>query len=520
EKEVGAYLDAQLQRAEALSTDLESRLRKMLSAGTFVFRSTPESVASHGENVNDAAGAQLKEVVGKVFSKYALAPIQAEGALAERFLKTPSLQQVASLNDPLGLVTTSAGQKRIDVDRPALLAIKDYLQKRGQVDGGRLLDDFYAPEFGWSKDTTRYLVAALLVAGVVKLRVSGSDVTVRGDIAIESLRNNNNFKKAGVALRDSIISPQAKLRAAQRVLDLTGDQVMPVEQEISQAVLRHFPEMQRSYASIPSQLKAAGLPGEQRAVDLQSALTGVLAADASDATPKLGSDPCPLMNDLIWARDVRLAFDNGLDQTVAELRRHVRDIADLPLVGVLRDLIASTVETRESATNHLARDDFYRHIPAIQTLLKQLKVAAEDGCRHLATEKERELAKLVSEIESMPEWLMLGGEFQEQFSSRLDALAITVEPGLDGIRKLLNQSLVAAGELAQIRLEITEIVAAQKEMPPVPPEPGGETGAATEVEIALPTEISSLAEIEQLLSALESVRARLAGGERIAIRWK
>ena len=64
------------------------------------------------------------------------------------------------------------------------------------MEGGKLLDDFYAPEFGWSKDTTRYLLAALFAAGVIKLRIGGADVTVRGDSAVEVLRNNNSFKES------------------------------------------------------------------------------------------------------------------------------------------------------------------------------------------------------------------------------------------------------------------------------------------------------------------------------------
>ena len=43
---------------------------------------------------------------------------------------------------------------------------------------------------------------ALLIGGEVKLRVAGADVTVNGEVAKEALKNNNNFNKAGVSLRD------------------------------------------------------------------------------------------------------------------------------------------------------------------------------------------------------------------------------------------------------------------------------------------------------------------------------
>ncbi len=293
EKEVGDYLNGQFQRAATLRGELEQRLRKMLAGGSFIFRSTPVAVSSLDANIVEAACKHLDEVARKVFSKYSLAPIQAEGALAERFLKTPNLQTIASQNDPLRLVVTSAGQKKINIDHQALVAVRDYLTKHGQVEGSKLLDDFFAPEFGWSKDTTRYLLAAILVAGVIKLRVGGADIMVRGDSAVEVLRNNNAFKKAGVALRDSTVTPEAKMRAADRLLQLTGEQVMPLEQDISEGVLKHFPDLQRLYAPLEARLRSCELPGSERAADLQDSLTEILKADASDATPRLGTERLP-----------------------------------------------------------------------------------------------------------------------------------------------------------------------------------------------------------------------------------
>ena len=81
-------------------------------------------------------------------------------------------------------------------------AIRDYIDKRGTVDGKRLLDDFSGDPFGWSPDTTRYILAAMLMGGEIKLKVSGREVTAAGQQAIDALKTNNSFKPIGVALRD------------------------------------------------------------------------------------------------------------------------------------------------------------------------------------------------------------------------------------------------------------------------------------------------------------------------------
>ena len=103
---------------------------------------------------------------------------------------------------------------------------------------------FSGPPFGWSPDTTRYIVAALLVAGEIKLKVSGREVTVAGQQAIDALKTNNSFKSVGVALRDDRPSMDVLARAAERLTDLSGEQVVPLEEEIGKAAQKLLPALQ------------------------------------------------------------------------------------------------------------------------------------------------------------------------------------------------------------------------------------------------------------------------------------
>ena len=74
----------------------------------------------------------------------------------EKPCPTERLNLVASKDDPLSLVKGGA----VDKANKAIVSIENYLQLNGQVEGRKLLDDFYAAPYGWTKDTTRYLVAA------------------------------------------------------------------------------------------------------------------------------------------------------------------------------------------------------------------------------------------------------------------------------------------------------------------------------------------------------------------------
>lgn len=108
------------------------------------------------------------------------------------------------------------------------------------VEGKSLASRFSDAPYGWSQDTLRYLVAAMLVGGVIKLKVSGREVTVNGQQAIEALKTNNAFKNVGVSLREDRPSMEMLALAATRLTELSGDMVVPLEDEISKAVAKLF----------------------------------------------------------------------------------------------------------------------------------------------------------------------------------------------------------------------------------------------------------------------------------------
>ena len=120
------------------------------------------------------------------------------------------------------------------------MEIRDYIDRNGTVEGKRLSEVFSNPPYGWSPDTLRYMIAALLVAGELKLRISGKEVTTAGQQSIEALKTNNTFKSVGVALRDDRPSTEALARAAKRLTDLSGERVLPLEQKIGEAAVNFF----------------------------------------------------------------------------------------------------------------------------------------------------------------------------------------------------------------------------------------------------------------------------------------
>ena len=76
-------------------------------------------------------------------------------------------------------------------------------------------------------------------------------------------------------------------RACERLTDLIGETVIPLEQEISKAALKQFPKYQRDFSPLGAKLANLGVAGADRLSSLNDELADVLLSDASDAPERL-----------------------------------------------------------------------------------------------------------------------------------------------------------------------------------------------------------------------------------------
>ena len=208
-----------------------------------------------------------------------------------------------------------------------------------QLEGKRLLDDFSSDPFGWSPDTTRYILAAMLMAGEIKLKVSGREVTAAGQQAIDALKTNNSFKQIGVALRDERPSMEMLGRAAERLTELVGDTVIPLEQEISKAAAKHFPRFQHDYGPLAEKLSGLGLPAAIASDRSNQDSADVCCPPTRPMRRSVSAQKTPLIYDnLKWALRSSVLLDSGLDAYAARACRPSPEIEALPDTGVPGDL--------------------------------------------------------------------------------------------------------------------------------------------------------------------------------------
>jgi len=390
--------------------------------------------------------------------------------------------------------------------------MRDFIDRNGSVDGKRLSDHFSDAPFGWSPDTLRYLAAALLVNGEIKLRISGREIKVNGQQAIEGLRTNNSFKTVGVALRDGQLAPELLARAAGRLTELTGETVIPLEQEISKAAAKSFPQFQQQYGPLVEKLKNLGLPGVDAVRELNKDLAEILETDASDVPQRLGSPESTLYDRLKWAGEVTLALKNGLEATIRELREHWKEIKALPDTGIPGQLTAEVEEALQPIAERLGQDNFYAHTADLNTALTTIKNHARDAAIKMSEAEVLTIHTAQETLQQLYEWAELTHAEQSQTLAQLDALGAPAAHTLQGLKQLLNQQFVIQSQTTALKKQVTEL-GRQRQLERLKEEQeqaAREGRTRISRSITMMRRVSSTAQLEELIQQLQALKNELA----------
>jgi hypothetical protein len=447
-------IDTRLQRTTG---DLERKLSSALLQGSFVAHGAHESVSARGTDVLEASKSFLADAAARVFDCYDEAPHQADSALAERFLTTP-LDRITSKEDPLSLVSRVGGQARVKADHKAIVSIGDFLGQSGQVEGRRILDHFAEPPYGWSKDTSRYLLAAAFLGGLVKLRIAGQDHQVKSDESLTAFSSNKSFGAVGISLRQERPDPDALLRASERLRDLSGENIMPLEDEVAAAAKKHFPIYQAAFGSLAVELRTLGLPTEcsDRAESLVSDLTEVVSGDGSDAVRRIGGAESPLHENLLWARSLKKAMDNGLLQRLSHIQRLRLEIEGMPDSGVPGKLRADANPTLIEISDVLERRSFFEDGAALATHSDALDKLIKDTVNELMAQQEHICRETLEQWENSADWQDLDAEERDWFAKEVSKLSREARLDLDGLRDLLNHDFKLNHQLRELAKQLRD----------------------------------------------------------------
>lgn len=522
DQEIREYCNGQADRAEHLSTKLRAQIQRSLLQGSFIFRGQVVAVDTLASELLDAARKHLSEVAEQVFDRYAEAPVRAGTELAEKFLRVGNLSGITSALDPLNLVQTQSGRHSIRTDHLAMVSIRDYIDRNGTVDGKRLTDIFADAPFGWSADTLRYLVAAMLLAGEIKLKVAGREVTVNGQQAIDAIKTNNTFKSIGISLRGGDRpSNDVLARAATRLTELTGDTVVPLEDDISKVTTKLFPQLQHQYGPLTEKLRGLNLPGIDRLQNLTHEINEVLLTDASDAPRRLGNEQSELFESLKWAAEVKLKLEQGLESTLRDLRQHCTTIASLPNVALLVTLKEELAEALGLIEERLQQADFYRFAADFSTSLTTIRVRIRDTVIAMQDLLKTRIKEAEVDLKRVPEWIKLTQQEQTELLGNLERLIVDVVPDLAGLTLMLNKDYELQSQVQSLKHRIERLgqerIKEQIEAEAAPVGELHESRPTVARSIKARTKITTMGDLDTLITQLQQLRGELKYAHAFAV---
>ena len=525
DQEIREYCNAQADRAGQLGGKLKTQIQRSLQQGSFIFRGQVVAVDTLAPEILDAARKHLAEVAHQVFDRYAEAPVRAATELAEKFLRVGNLAAITSALDPLGLVQTQGGRHSIRTDHLAIVSIRDYIDRSGSVDGKRLSDHFGDAPFGWSPDTLRYVVAAMLLAGEIKLKAAGREVTVNGQQAIDALKTNNSFKSVGVSLRGGDRPSNEMLaRAAARLTELIGDTVVPLEDDISRKTTRLFPQLQHQYAPLDEKLRSLRLPGDDRLRGLNQAIADVLLTDASDAPRRFGGEESELFDSLKWAAQLKLKLEQGMEQTLRDLRQHCGVIANLPDVDLLAQLKNDLAEALNLIQERLQQPDFYRYSADFNTSLTTMRARIRDTVIRMQELIKQRIKDAEVDLKRVPEWTKLTQQEQNEVLGDLERLTVQVEPDLAGLTTIHNKDYELQSQVQELKRRIEQLgrqrIKEELERQHNKEQEAQEPRQPIARSLSARTQITTLEDLDALIQQLQHLRGELKYAHAFALSLK
>jgi hypothetical protein len=519
DQEVQRYIEGQKQLITEKRLVVQQLLRETLRAGWFVFRGQLQAVDALGDALEKAASAKLAQVASVVFHDYERAAENVRAQVAEDFLRTKDISQINSERDPLKVVKVQGSSTEINLQHPALVRIMEFLQRHPNPDGKRLLEEFARHPFGWNKDTTRYLVAALFYAQKVKLRCNGIDLTVVGEQSLEAFKNTTSFGKITVAQNLAEIPPAVRQKAAQRLSQLTGETVLPTPQRIAEQANTHIPRFQSEVQPLPRQLGALGIDTE-RLDRLQRSLIEAQGGDGAEATRLFGSEASEIFDDLVWARKIKNALEKGASEILGNVAKIQKQVQALDAQGALPELQAAWPSLSAGLLTAIQEGTFADDLPALVAQVDELNAQMGGYVQAYAQQQQQLVQEQIDGLQVSADFKSLPAETQAEMLPKIQGCLRPIETTLEGIQKagrLTNESL---SELQNIRAQVQKALKptplpppAQQPPPAVPPV----IVPAVSPAVRVPAVLRSASELDALLAQLNALREQLAAGNSITL---
>ena len=512
-REIQAYLRAQQDMAEEKKRDLNKLLRDAWNNSEIIFKGSPQQV-----NADTYKTVALKQIAEKVFEKYPMAATNMRGDCVTTLAKYADITTIPAALNPFGIIDTKKGI--IDPSYSAISELKDFIAYRNETTGQELTTHFEKDPYGWSKDTIRYLVALMLKASIIQIRVAGKDVTVFGETAVDAMSTNNNFNKISISLNtDGELSVPELLKAAQNLTALfNSGRIAPVKDQIAQEALkkmtRFLPQLNRLLPDF-EYFQLAGLQLFKQAINYAQRIKDTEGGDAAFLLGKDGDcyEAFRYAVDILKCNDQSKVLDS-----LKHIDKLTSDAATLPNLPQLSEFRKHIGDVTQLLNDYIANPNIHQIASEITDLSNQANSYLNEACIAFQTEGNQKIAESREEIKKMEGYDKLTESEQQQITILADGLNLEYgSPTLDNLRVMVNSYTtlyLPNGGIDAIRSKVKQMViqhapAVVTTPPATPQTPPADPNSAHEPakqprQMKLKRSLTTRDEVQQVITELQN----------------
>lgn len=529
-KEVQDYVHAQKDDAERKRQKLLSILKEAQNNSEIIFRGSPQQV-----NATNYKTETLKKAAETIYNKYKLAPVPMAASAVSSLAKYPDTSSLPSALNPFGIFKDDGS---IDSANLAFVEAKEFIAQKDVTSGSEVLSHFEATPYGWSKDTTRYLVAVLIKACAIELRTGAKSYKVFSETAAKEMATTQIFNNVGLSLNTDEELTTAQLLEVISVLKklFNVGKVLPQKDKVCDEAFQKickgmFPHNTQKILDAYNSYHLAGTDILQRATNY---IAQINESNGADAPALLLTADC--VNAFTYAKKVYdLDHSSQFLDSIRKIDHRIGETNKLPKPDILSDYFKKVVAIENNYNLIAADPDAYQRAAELSTLLTNLETAIDAACSTFKATESANYDEQADVIRRSSDYIGLKEEQKDVIDARLGRYEFSyADPSLESLKEMINVSSEIAmnRHFDNVRKQVLEFVQANKPaVKAVPagddPQPGSDvtsgSGAAEHkpknYRYSIKRHITSKADLTEIINNLQQHLNELDFGSSIDLEF-
>jgi hypothetical protein len=396
---------------------LRERLVQGLQGGTGLFRGASRDGSALGKTVGEVFRRLFDDTVPDLYPKLEMGVRPLKGTEAEEILKAANLAGLPQVlyegEQGLALVVREGARFVPNPTAPVAKEILDYIRQRAsygeRVSGRDLEQRFTGLGYGWERDLIQLVLAVLLRAGAVEVTSQGQRFRSHQEPTVRvPFTSVTAFRNATFTPRESV-GLKTLTTAAERLEELTGEEVEIEEGAIAQAFKKLAAREHNELLPLLARVRAHGLPVESVLAEYGNSLRAVLESPTDDCVRDLAGQGKTFKETMLRVRRIREALTDAAIASLAAARQSLQQMWPILEARQAAPEIADAVNQLHGL---LASEAIHEKLHEVANIAG----AIESGYRRLYTDThERRDQALLGEIETVKgraEWAQVPPEMQ------------------------------------------------------------------------------------------------------------